>query len=143
MEVLQKKFEPKQAELKNQNDELEGLKKQLTAQQDKLNEDALANLKKQIETKQKSFDRSLQDAQEEFGGQQQEIANRILNKMAPMIVKYAQENGFGLIIDIYNAQSGVPAPAAGTGAAAKPGVSKPTGTAPAKPAAPAPSTPKQ
>lgn len=170
MEALGKKFEPKQTELKNQNDELEGLKKQLSTQQDKLNEDALANLKKQIETKQKSFDRSLQDAQEEFGGQQQEIANRILNKMAPMIVKYAQENGFGLIIDtskpwpqspvlmagqgvditqpvveIYNAQSGVPAPAPGAGAAAKPGVSKPTGTAPTKPATPAPKSdaPKQ
>ena len=167
MEALGKKFEPKQTELKNQNDELEGLKKQLTAQQDKLNEDALANLKKQIETKQKSFDRSLQDAQEEFGGQQQEIANRILNKMAPMIVKYAQENGFGLIIDtskpwpqspvlmagqgmditqplveIYNAQSGVPAPAAGTGAA-KPAGPKPTGVAPTKPAAPKSDAPKQ
>ena len=167
MEALGKKFEPKQTELKNQNDELETLKKQLNTQGDKLNEDAAANLKKQIETKQKSFDRALQDAQEEFGGQQQEIANRILNKMAPMIVKYAQENGFGLIIDtskpwpqspvlmagqgmditqpvvdIYNAQSGVPAPAAGTGAA-KPGVSKPTGVAPTKPAAPKPETPKQ
>lgn len=169
MEALSKKFEPKQTELKNQNDELEGLKKQLSTQGDKLNEDAQANLKKQIDTKQKSFDRSLQDAQEEFGSQQQEIANRILNKMAPMIVKYAQDNGFGLIIDtskpwpqspvlmagqgmditqpvidIYNAQSGVPAPAAsGAGAAAKPGVSKPTGIAPAKPATPAPNTPKQ
>jgi len=170
MEALGKKFEPKQTELKNQNDELEGLKKQLSTQQDKLNEDALANLKKQIETKQKSFDRALQDAQEEFGGQQQEIANRILNKMAPMIVKYAQENGFGLIIDtskpwpqspvlmagqgvditqpvveIYNAQSGVPAPAASGAGASKPTGPKPTGTAPTKPATPAPKTdtPKQ
>ncbi len=58
MQALQKKFEPKQAELKNQNDELEALKKQLSTQQDKLNEDALANLKKQIDGKQKSFDRT-------------------------------------------------------------------------------------
>lgn len=168
LEALGKKFEPKQTELKNQNDELEGLKKQLSTQQDKLNEEALANMKKQIESKQKVFDRSMQDAQEEFGTQQQEIANRILNKMAPMIVKYAQENGFGMIIDtskpwpqspilmagegvditkpvveIYNAQSGVPAPAAGSGAAAKPAGPKPTtGTTPAKPAAPKTEPPK-
>src|SRR5579863_5028542 len=161
--ALQKKFEPKQTELKGQNDELESLKKQLTTQQDKLNEEALANLKKQIESKQKVFDRAVQDAQEEFGNQQQEIAKRILQKMAPMIVKYSQENGFGVIVDIskpwpespvlwwgeavditkpivdaYNVQSGVPAPAANTGAA-KPPASKPaTGTTPAsKPAAPA------
>jgi outer membrane protein len=163
LEALGKKFEPKQTELKGQNDELESLKKQLTTQQEKLNEDALATLKKQIETKQKSFDRSVQDAQEEFGTQQQEIANRILAKMAPIVVKYAQENGFGMIldtskqwpqspvlmagegvditkavVDIYNAQSGVPAPAAG----AKPAPSKPTGTAAPKPATPKTEAPK-
>ena len=161
VEALGKKFEPKQNELKGQNDELEGLKKQLTAQQDKLNEEALATLKKQIEAKQKVFDRSVQDAQEDFGNQNQEIATRILQKMAPMIVKYSQDNGFGMIVDTskpwpqsnvlwwgetiditkavvdaYNVQSGVAAPAA---AAPKPAAPKPAGTA--KPAAPKPTEP--
>ncbi len=155
MEALSKKFEPKQSELKNQNDELEGLKKQLSTQQDKLNEDALANLKSQIDGKQKSFDRAVQDAQEDFGNQQQEIASRILKKMAPMIVKYSQENGFGLIVDTskpwpqsnvlwwgeavditkpvvdaYNVQSGVPAPAPAATGTAKPAAPRPAGTAP-------------
>jgi Skp family chaperone for outer membrane proteins len=156
---LQKKFEPKQAELKNQNDELEALKKQLNTQQDKLNEDAAATLKKQIESKQKVFDRSVQDAQEEFGSQQQDIASKILQKMAPMIVKYSQDNGFGIIVDTskpwpqsnvlwwgeavditkpvveaYNVQSGVAAPAAPS--AAKPAAPKPPATTTPKPAAP-------
>jgi outer membrane protein len=165
LEALQKKFEPKQSELKSQNDELEGMKKQLTNTQDKLNEDALASLKKQIESKQKVFDRSVQDAQEDFGNQNQEIAARILQKLAPMIMKYAQENGFGLIIDtskpwpqspivmagegvditkpvvdIYNTQSGVAAPP--TTGAAKPATPRPgTGTGAAKPAAPKPTEP--
>jgi outer membrane protein len=165
LEALQKKFDPKQTELKSQNDELEGLKKQMTTQEGKLNEDALATLKKQIESKQKLFDRSVQDAQEEFGSQQQEIASRVLQKMAPMIVKYSQDNGFGMIVDTskpwpqsnvlwwgqaiditkavvdaYNVQSGVPAPpAAGT---AKPAAPKPpTGTGAAKPATPKPTEP--
>ena len=161
IEALQKKFEPKNTELKSANDELESLKKQLTTQQDKLSEDALANLKKQIEGKQKTFDRSMQDAQEEFGNGQQEIASRILQKMAPMIIKYAAENGYGMIIDtskpwpqspvlmagqsvditkpvvdIYNTQSGVAAPA--TTGAAKPAAPRPVGTTPAKPATTAP-----
>jgi outer membrane protein len=159
MDVLQKKFEPKQSELKNQNDELEALKKQLSTQQDKLNEDALAKLKKDIESKQKTFDRAMQDAQEDFQNQSREVFERILGKMAPMIVKFSAENGYGLIldksnqwpqspillggdavditkqvIDLYNTQSGVPAPAA-SGATTKPAASKPA-TAPAKPAAP-------
>ena len=166
MQTLSKKFEPKQTELKNQNDELEALKKQLNDQGPKLNEDALNNLKKQIETKQKSFDRAYQDLQEEAGNQQQEIASRILQKMAPMIVKYASDNGFGMVIDTskpwpqgpvliagggvditkavvdsYNLQSGVPAPTA-SGAAAKPPAPKPAGTgAAAKPPAPKPTEP--
>jgi outer membrane protein len=152
VEALGKKFEPKQNELKSQSDELDALKKQLTTQQASLNEDALANLKKQIESKQKTFDRSVQDAQEDFGNQQQEIAQKVLQKMAPMIVKYAQDNGFGMIIDtskpwpqgpvlmageamditkavvdLYNTQSGVPAPTS-TGAGAKPATPRPAGT---------------
>jgi Skp family chaperone for outer membrane proteins len=169
VQALQKKFEPKQAELKQQNDELEALKKQLNTQGDKLNEDAAGNLKKQIETKQKSFDRNVQDAQEEFGSQQQEIASKILQKMAPMIVNYARENGYGMIIDtskpwpqspvllagdgvditksvldLYNAQSGVAAPTAPAGAGAgRPATPKaPSGTAP-KPTTPKSSEPSK
>jgi len=165
-EALSKKLEPKQNELKGQNDELESLQKQLQTQGDKLNEDARAALVKQIETKKKSFDRSVQDAQEDAQNQQKEIFQRILQKMAPSIVKYAQDSGLGMIVDIsnpwpqspvlwanegvditkpvvdiYNAQSGVPAPAA-SGAATKPAGPRPSsGTAP-KPAAPKPTTPQ-
>lgn len=164
IQSLQKKFEPKQAELKQQNDELDQLKKQLNTQQEKLNEEALANLKKQIETKQKSFDRSMQDAQEEFGSQQQDIAGKILQKMAPVIMKYAQENGFGMIVDtskpwpqspilvagegvditkpvvdLYNTQSGVAAPAAPS--STKPAAPRPSGAGASKPAAPKSSEP--
>ncbi len=71
-EALRKKLEPKQSELKAQNDELESLQKQLQTQGDKLNEEARATLVKQIETKKKSFDRSVQDAQEDAQNQQKE-----------------------------------------------------------------------
>jgi outer membrane protein len=161
-DVLAKKFEPKQTELKATADEIDSLKKQLSAQQDKLNEESKDKLIKQIETKQKSFERSTQDAQEDFQNQQGEIGNKVLTKMAPLVVKYASENGYGMILDTsqqwprgpviwygpavditqpiveaYNAQSGVPAPAAG-GAGTKP--VKPA-TSTAKPATPAAKTP--
>ena len=82
-EALSKKLEPKQNELKGSNDEIESLKKQLNTQGDKLNEDARANLVKQIESKQKSLDRQLQDAREDAQNQQNEIAQRILQKLGP------------------------------------------------------------
>jgi outer membrane protein len=160
-ETLRKKLEPKQNELKSQNDELEALQKQYQTQVDKLNDDARATLQKQIETKKKSFDRAVQDAQEDAQNQQKEIFQRILQKMAPVIVKHAQDSGFGMIVDtsnpwpqspilwygeggditkavvdLYNVQSGVPAPAAA--AAAKPAAPKPAAPKPAAPASNAP-----
>jgi len=158
-EVLKKKLEPKQSELKAQNDELESLQKQLQTQGDKLNEDARATLVKQIETKKKSFDRAVQDAQEDAQNQQKEIFQRILQKMAPVIVKHAQEGGFAMVmdtsnpwpqspllwygeqgditkavVDLYNAQSGVPAPTTAAGGAAKPAAPRPAAPKPAAPA---------
>ena len=158
-ETLTKKFEPKTNELKGLNDELDSLQKQLSAQQDKLNEESRDKLVKQIEAKKKSLDRANQDAQEEYQSQQGEIGNKILTKMAPLIVKYASENGYGMILDTsqqwprgpviwygpavditqpiveaYNTQSGVPAPAAGS-TATKP--VRPATTPATKPAAPA------
>ena len=159
-EALSKKLEPKQTELKSMNDEVDSLKKQLNAGTN-LSEDARNNLVKQIEQKQKLLDRSLQDARDDAQNQQNEIAQRILQKMAPIIVKYAGDRGFGVImdtsnpwpqgpvlwagpsvditkaiVDAYNLQSGVPAPA-------KPVTTKPAATtgAATKPAAPAAAKP--
>src|SRR5712692_11626031 len=167
IEALSKKLEPKQTELKGMNDELENLKKQLNTQGEKLNDDARGTLVKQIEQKQKSFERSVQDARDDATSQQQEIFQRILQKMGPLVLKYAGDNGFGLIIDTsnpwpqgpvvwagpsvditkpivdsYNTQSGVPAPKPAAGA--KPTGIKPAATAPAapKPAPTAPPAPK-
>jgi outer membrane protein len=157
-DALSKKLEPKQTELKNLNDEVESLKKQLNAAG--LSEDARGNLVKQIEQKQKSLERSVQDARDDAQAQQNEIAQRILQKMAPVIVNYAQTAGFGMIVDTsnpwpqgpilwalptmditrsvveaYNSKSGVPAPAKAAAPLQKSG----TG---AKPAAPAQARPQ-
>ena len=155
-EALQKKFEPKRTELSGLNTEIENLKKQLNTQGDKMNEEARATLVKQIESKQKVLQRTGEDAQNDYQQQQNEIAQRILQKMAPVIDKYAKANGYGLlfdssnpwpqgpllwatagvdltkqIVDSYNAQSGVappPKPATAPGATKPLGAATPPGT---------------
>ncbi len=148
-DALGKKLEPKQTELKTMNDELEALKRQLNPPAaDKLSDAQRGAVVKQVEQKQKALERAVQDARDDAQNQQNEIAQRILQKMAPVMVKYAADNGFGLLLDTsspwpqgpviwagqtvditravveaYNVQSGVPAPA------------KPAAAAPAKPAA--------
>ena len=165
-DAVAEKLKPKQNELKAMNDEIEGLKKQLNTQGASLSDDAKAELTKKIEQKQKTLERNNTDLQEEVRGQENEIAQRILRKMGPLIVKYAGDNAFGLIIDTstnnqwpngpvlwqnpaiditkpivdaYNVQSGVAPPA-------KPsipsGTSRPGGTGLNKPATPAAPTTK-
>jgi outer membrane protein len=154
-EALGKKFEPKRTELKSLNDEIDGLQKQLDSGSKTLTDEQRANLVRQIETKKKTLSRNQEDAQNDFVGQQNEIAQKLLQKLLPVIDKYAKENGLGLIIDssrqwpdgpvlwagpsveitkaivdLYNAQSGVPAaPSAARPAGVGTGATRPSSTA--------------
>jgi outer membrane protein len=159
-QTLEKKFEPKRTELQLAKTEIDNLNKQLTTQADKLNETALADLRKNIQTKQTNLNRSLEDAQADWASQQNDIGNRIGAKMMEIVEKYATDNGYAVILDVsqgsavlwansatnitkaivdaYNAQSNVAAP---TSAAPKPAAAKPAGSS-AKPATSAPAARK-
>ncbi|HVZ59282.1 MAG TPA: OmpH family outer membrane protein [Terriglobales bacterium] len=164
-ETLQKKFEPRQNDLQKLNQDVEEMKKQLQNQGSKLNDDSRNTLVKGIETKQKSLQRQAEDAQSEFQQQRDEIAGRILQKLGPVLDKYAKAGNYAVIldasqpwpqgqvvwaaqpvdvtkdiVDAYNSQSGVAAAPAAPAApsAAKPAPAAPAKAAPAaKPAAPA------
>ena len=161
LDALNKKFDPKQTELKSSNDEIERLKKELSANTDKLSEEERAKRVQAIEAKQKALQRNAEDAQNEYAQQGNEIASRIGQKLFDVMQKYATQNGIGLVMDVsqqnspvlfgsdqsnitaavveaYNAQSGVAAPPPGAGtprppAGARPTAPRPTTTTP-KPA---------
>src|ERR1043166_6017650 len=162
--ALDKKFEPRQTELTTMSNELESLKKQVTPS---MADTARGTLMKQIEQKQKAFERTRQDAADDYQNQQNEVASRILAKMAPVMVKYAADNGFGLlldttkqwpdgqviwagqtvditraVVDAYNTQSGVPAPPAATRPAGSPTAPRTTTPPASKPTAPTGTTPR-
>lgn len=106
-DTLQAKFAPKQAELKTLNDEVEGLKKELQAQGDKLSEDARTTKLKTLDSKQKLLQRNYDDAQSEFQQAEQEVVNRIGGKMLNVLEKYAKANGYSVILDVSNPQTPV------------------------------------
>ena len=147
LQALGKKFEPKRTELTNRRTEIDALKKQETAAG--VTAEKKTELQRQVDQKQKQLERDAQGAQEDFNTQQNEIGQRILQKLGPIIVKYAQDNSLGMIVDtsspwpngpvlysaplditrpvvdIYNAQSGVPAQPTAT---APSGSSRPAGS---------------
>ena len=171
LDALQKKFEPKQIELKSLSDEVDNLKKQLAAQTDKLNEDERNKRVQTIESKQKTLQRNLEDAQNDYQSQSNEIAQRIGSKLMQSLDTYAKQNGYAVVIDVssqqspvlwaaqqvditkpvidaYNTVSGVAAPAVrpATPSAPSAGTTAPRRTTPTpaapKPAAPSATTPK-
>src|SRR5260370_35368939 len=101
-DALQARFGPKQTELKNLNDEVEGMKKSFQAQQDKLSPEASATQAKTIEAKQKILQRNYEDAQAEFQQAEQEVMNRVGGKMLSVLEKYAKATGFTEIFDVSN-----------------------------------------
>lgn len=105
IDTLQARFAPKQVELKTQSDDVEALKKQYQTQADKLSDDEKTSRAKAIDTKQKALQRNYEDAQAEFQQAEQEVINRIGSKMVNVLEKYANANGFAVVLDVSNPQT--------------------------------------
>ena len=140
---LQKKYEPKRAQLKVLSDDVESLEKQLQAQGDKLSDGERASKAKTIDDKKKQLQRQAEDAQNDFQGEIQELYNGLASKVYDVLASYAQQQGFTLVLDVaqqqnpvlyanessnitkaiidaYNVKSGVPASPAGSAVPAAP-----------------------
>ena len=132
---LQKKYEPKRAQLKSLADEIDSLEKQLQAQGDKLSDIERANRAKTIDDKKKQAQRLQEDATTDLQGEMQETYNGLASKVYDVLASYAQQHGYTLVLDVaqqqtpvlyatestnitkavidaYNVKSGVPAPPA-------------------------------
>jgi outer membrane protein len=156
---LQKKYEPKRAQLKGMADEIDSLEKQLQASTDKLSDSERASKAKSIDEKKKQAQRLAEDDQNDLTSEMNDTFNKVATKVLDVMNAYATQQGFTLVIDgsgsqqqapvvlyaspssditkvvidAYNVKSGVPAPPP-----QPPSAPAPARTAPAaKPAAPA------
>ena len=151
---LQKKYAPREEQLKNLNDEIETLTKQLQTQGDKLSDAERASRAKSIDDKKKKLDRDAEDARNDFQQEMQDMYNGLASKVYDVLETYAQQQGYTLVLDVaqqqtpvlyatestnitkaiidaYNVKSGVPAPPAppaGAAPKAAPQSAKPPAT---------------
>jgi outer membrane protein len=98
LEALNKKYEPRQAALQKQASEIQELRKQLSAS-DKMTDDARAALLKKLEQKRIDLRHDGESVRADYQIDQREIVSRILKKMAPVVDKYAKDNGYAMIFD--------------------------------------------
>ncbi len=106
-EGLQQKFSPRNNELTAQRDELEKLQTQLQAQGPKLSDEERNARIKVATDKQKIFQRNGEDFQAEVQQAEQEVLNRLGQKMLNVLDKYAKDNGYSVILDVSNPQTPV------------------------------------
>jgi outer membrane protein len=148
---VQKKFEPKRAQLKTLSDDIDSRKKQLQSQGDKLSPAETAAQTKKIDEEAKELQRSAEDAQNDYQQAVGEMYNTLASKVFDVVQSVAKDQGYTLVLDAsqqqspvlwaaeatnitqpviaaYNAKSGVPAPPTQTGvpAAPKPAPRAPT-----------------
>ncbi len=164
LQDLQKKYEPKKAQLDALSQEIDSLKKQVQSAPATLSDEERASRLRTIDTKQKQLTRDAEDAQAAYTADVQESVGKIAQKLGPVVIKYVQQNGYTMlldntgqqgglavmwtlpgtdisqaVVDAYNASSGVAAPMPAAPSAARP---RTTTTTP-RPAAPKPAAPKQ
>jgi outer membrane protein len=158
---LNTKYQPKQQQIKAESDEVDTLKKDMQTAGDKLSDTERQSRLRTIDEKEKTLQRNVEDARNDFSGEMNEKFGTIAQKVAGVMTRYAQENGYTLVLDAgsqqqqqqspilwaaestniseavvqaYNKQSGVPAQPASA-------APRPTGTTTRVPAR-TPSTPR-
>jgi Skp family chaperone for outer membrane proteins len=97
---VQKKFEPKKSGIDAQSTEVESLKKQLQALPATTTDEERASRLKAIDAKEKSLQRDVEDAQTAYNTDVQEAYGKVAQKFGGTAVKYAQEHGFTLLLNI-------------------------------------------
>jgi outer membrane protein len=104
---LEGKRAPKTKDLEKKQAEIRSLQESLNRGGNAMSEQAKAELVRNIDTRTKSFNRELEDAQAEWQQDQDRVLQDLGQKMMAVIDKYAKDNGFSLILDVSNPQTPV------------------------------------
>jgi len=104
---LQARFDPRRKDLEKKNSEITALRDQLQKGSNTLSEEARQRLIRDIDQKTRSLNRDTEDAQAEFDQEQQKLLQGLGEKIMAVIYKYAQDNGYSVILDISSPQTPV------------------------------------
>jgi len=104
---VQKKFEPKKAQIEAMGQEVESLKKQAAALPATTSEDERTSRARAIDTKEKQLSRDAEDAQTAYNADLQEALGKVAQKVSGVMRDYCQKNGFTLLLDVGGQASNV------------------------------------
>jgi outer membrane protein len=97
---IQKKYEPKKNTIDQESSEVDSLKKQYQALPATISDEERSSRLKTIDDKTKALQRDVEDAQNSYNSDVQEAYGKVAQKFGGTAVKYAQEHGFTLLLNI-------------------------------------------
>jgi outer membrane protein len=102
---IQKKYEPKKTAIDAQEAEVDSLKKQVEALPASTTDEERAKRLRVIDTKEKNLQRDAEDAQTSYSSDLQEAIGKVAQKVGGTAVKYAQDNGFTMLVNVGGQQA--------------------------------------
>ena len=100
MADVQKKYEPQKTKIDGEAAEVDSLKKQLQGMPTTTTDEERARRTRAIDEKEKALNRDAEDATNAYQGDLQEAYGKVAQKVGAAAVKYAQDNGFTLMLNV-------------------------------------------
>jgi outer membrane protein len=105
--ALQAKFTPKRQQLEKKQSDIASLQDQMKKGSATMSEDAKSKLARDIDSNQKSLQRDSEDFDADVQQEEGKIMQDLGQKMMDVIIKYATQNGFAVVLDVSNQQTPV------------------------------------
>ena len=112
LQDLQKKYQPRETEINQRQDDVQNLQQQLQKQMTTLSAEEQRRMQHDLQDKQTILQRLEQDAQSSFQYDRDTVMRELGQKMVKVIDQYASAHGYALVIDgsqvpVYYAAKGV------------------------------------
>jgi outer membrane protein len=102
VQELDTRLQPRKAGLERKAAEVRELQDRLQRGGAAMAEAARQDLTRQIDAKTKSYNRDMQDAQDEYEQENRKLLQELSTRMTSVIDKYAVDHGYSVILDVSN-----------------------------------------
>ena len=105
--ALQAKFMPKRQQLEKKQSDIVNLQEQMKKGSATMSDEAKSKLARDIDSNQKSLQRDSEDFDADVQQEEGKIMQDLGQKMMDVIIKYATQNGFSMVLDVSSQQTPV------------------------------------
>jgi len=105
---LQKKYDPKRAELESLNKQIDSMTKELQSQASTLSQAQQQARAQALQEKQRQAQRTQQDDQSDYQADMQDLINNLAQKVGAELQTYARDHGYTVVLDASQQQQQAP-----------------------------------